>query len=190
MTPDIGPCLTAINELALNPDAISNWQAVFSDQIFWTDAGKYFQFAPYRNHRAVFREREGVGRGLWTDKFPPDRRRGFVFSSLYILPDFLRTLAIFIAVAGSDDPNWVIDYGPQVLQPVAAFLKDNVHDTIATEIMQLSPGFWDGQRLWNAVGIPPLSSQNPWRPEHPQHPERGVALAGRIRDTRGTCNRW
>jgi hypothetical protein len=39
---DIGQCLTAINELALNPDATSNWQAVFSDQIFWTDAREYF----------------------------------------------------------------------------------------------------------------------------------------------------
>ena len=42
MPTDIGQCLTAINELALNPDATSNWQAIFSDQIFWTIPGSFF----------------------------------------------------------------------------------------------------------------------------------------------------
>jgi hypothetical protein len=167
MPTDIGQCLTAINELAINPDAISNWQAVFSDQIFWTDAGQYFQFknievSPFGQTATAL----DAGYGQQT---PPEVGADLVFSYLYVLPDFLRTLAIFIAVAGTDDPDWVTDYGPQVLQPVAAFLKNNVHDTIASAITQLSPGSWDGQTLWKAIGVSPVegpstpSGKWPWQ---------------------------
>jgi hypothetical protein len=170
MAADIGQCLTAVNELALNPGAISNWQAVFSDQIFWTDSGKFYQFSPLPKYSGnVPPGAEALDAGYGQQTPPQIGDEDLVFSYLYVLPDFLRTLAIFIAVAGSDDPNWVTDYGPQVLLPVATFLKDNVHDTIVSEIAELSPGFWDGQSLWNAVGISPLDSPStpsgkwPWQ---------------------------
>jgi hypothetical protein len=170
MPTDIGQCLNAINELALNPDAISNWQGVFSDQLFWTDSGEYFQFPNLQgdDQRGVDWAADAMDAG-YGQQTPPEVGENLVFSYLYVLPDFLRTLAIFIAVAGSDDPKWVSDYGPQVLQPVAGFLKNNVHDTIASGITQLSPGSWDGQSLWKAVGIPPLAGPStpsgkwPWQ---------------------------
>jgi hypothetical protein len=170
MPTDIGQCLTAINELAINDTAISNWQAVFSDQLFWTDSGEYFQFPNLQgdDQRGVDWAADALDAG-YGQQTPPEVGENLVFSYLYVLPDFLRTLAIFIAVAGSDDPNWVSDYGPQVLQPVAGFLKNNVHDTIASGITQLSPGFWNGQSLWKAVGIPPLAGPStpsgkwPWQ---------------------------
>jgi hypothetical protein len=155
---DIQPCLNAINALAINPDATSNWEVVFSDQIFWTDAGQYFQFKNIQVDPLVGPQLVNAldaGYGLQTPA--QDGGEDLAFSYLYVLPDFLRVLAIFIAVAGSEDPNWVADYGPQVLGPVAAFLKNNVHDTIANEITFLSPDFWDGQTLWNAIGVSPLN---------------------------------
>ena len=155
MTTDIGQCLTAVNELAINPDAISNWQAVFSDQIFWTDSGQFFQFE-HLTPSHVPEPTKAMDAGYGPQTPPQTGGEDLVFSYLYVLPDFLRTLAIFIAVAGSDDPNWVSDYGPQVLQPVAAFLKNSVHDTIAKEITQLAPS-WDGKTLWEAVGINPVN---------------------------------
>jgi hypothetical protein len=155
MTTDIVPCLNAINELALNPDAISNWQAVFSDQVFWSDSGEYFQFPNIEFPEEGFATVSALDAGYGQQTPPQIGREDLVFSYLYVLPDFLRTLAIFIAVAGSDDPNWMADYGSQVLQPLAAFLKNNVHDTIASGIIQLSPQFWDGKLLWDAVGISP-----------------------------------
>ena len=157
---DIQPCLNAINALAINPDATSNWQAVFSDQIFWTDAGQYFQFKDIEINPLDLTSVNALDAGYGEQTPAQVGGEDLAFSYLYVLPDFLRVLAIFIVVAGSEDPNWVADYGPQVLGPVAAFLKNNVHDTIASEITFLSPNFWDGQTLWNAVGISPLKGSS------------------------------
>ena len=154
---DIQPCLNAINALAINPDATSNWQAVFSDQIFWTDAGQYFQFKNIEINPLDKTSVNALDAGYGEQTPAQVGGEDLAFSYLYVLPDFLRVLAIFIAVAGSEDPNWVADYGPQVLGPVAAFLKNNVHDTIASEITFLSPNFWDGQTLWNAIGVSALN---------------------------------
>ena len=156
-TTDITPCLNAINALALDPNAVPGvWQAaLFSDQLFWTDSGQYFQFPPLvPTYPGIPHPVNALDAG-YGQQTPPQVGDD-VFSYLYVLPAFLRTLAIFIVVAGKDDPNWVTQWGPVVLQPVAAFLKNQVHDTIASQISQLSPGFWDGKGLWNAVGISPL----------------------------------
>jgi len=158
MPTDIVPCLNAINELALNPDALSNWQAIFSDQIFWTDAGEYFQFSAQQIDPFGLPETVSALDAGYGQQAPAQVADDLAFSYLYVLPDFLRTLAIFIAVAGTNDPNWAADYGPQVLQPVSNFLKNNVHDVIAAAITPLSPaGNWNLDALANAIAIPPFS---------------------------------
>jgi hypothetical protein len=97
---DITKCLDAINNLALNPDALgANWQAVFTDQIFWTDSGQYMQVG------------EGVLPGIgilgnmpmdagYGPQTPPQAGADSVFTYRYVLPDFLRTLAIFVLRPG------------------------------------------------------------------------------------------
>jgi len=176
MKPDIVPCITAIDDLALNADAFTgHWQQVYDWQIFWTDLGQHYQL------RRTHPDPGGLlavdaGYGPQT----PPQTAGQVFSYRYVLPDCLRMTAIFIAVAGTVDPNWVANYKTSVLTPVANFLK-TIHDTILGGITQLSPGYWDGQTVsdaltppysfpggapfWSGVSqIPPLPPQPPFAP--------------------------
>jgi hypothetical protein len=150
MAPQIAPCVQTIEQLALNDGAIqAHWWAVYDWQIFWTDAGEYFQKSvPFPSIPVMV----DAGYGPQT---PPQVGNDLVFSYRYVLPDLLRMVAIFIAVAGTVDPSWVADYESPILKPLATFLKTQIHDTILSGITQLSPGYWDGQSLWNMLAVSP-----------------------------------
>jgi hypothetical protein len=150
-TPDISLCVQALEDLAINSDAFTgHWQQVYDWQIFWTDSGEYYQ-----NTDSGWVD---AGYGQQT----PPQAADQVFSYRYVLPDLLRMIATFIAVAGTVDANWVANYKTSVLTPVANFLKNNVHDTILGGITQLSPGSWNGQLLGNMLVPSGFPGPRPW----------------------------
>jgi hypothetical protein len=160
----IAPCITALNDLggSTQPDIVWNLSAGWP--IYWTDAGQYFS-------RCVGGSSGDVGYGLQT---PPVNSDGLtVFYYTYSLPLYVYAVSIFLAVAGSLDPNFATNYA-EVIRTSAALLKSK-HDLILqTGITQLAPANWTSVGLVGiacpvrtGVSIPPPTSgitlqYDPW----------------------------
>jgi negative regulator of replication initiation len=139
----IAPCITTLNDLGGNtqPDIVWNLSAGWP--IYWTDAGQYFSRCDYPPRSSS----GDVGYGL---QAPPVNSDGLtVFYYTYSLPLYTYAVSIFLAVAGSLDANFAINYA-EVIRTSAALLKSK-HDLILqTGITQLAPADWTSVGL---VGI-------------------------------------
>jgi hypothetical protein len=138
---EIQKCVATIDKLS--PDII--WTVVFSDQIYWTDAGVYTTPIRGTSIDAGYGEQAPFGSG-----------QDLVFSYTYILPAYLDALFIFLTVAGSLDQNFVTDY-TTVIEPAATLLKTR-HDTILNPRANVGGAF-------QALDVPePLSGIVPLLP--------------------------
>jgi hypothetical protein len=104
----------------------------FDWQIYWTDAGQYFNYDIQGN-------RYDVGYGLQAPQPNADGATVFVYA--YSLPLYLYAVDIFLAVAGSLDPNFIANY-TNVLRQAAALLRSK-HDKILQDgLTPLFPYDW------------------------------------------------
>jgi hypothetical protein len=139
-------CHTALNDLSPDPGVDAVWQAPFSDQIYWTDAGVFMW--PFFVAGLQIPGDRGYGLQAPT----PDPATGLVFNYTYIWPAYAEVLCIFVAVAQSLFPDSYLQlFADSVLRPQAAFLQAK-HDMIMAGITPMSPGQWDGDRLNDVLG--------------------------------------
>src|SRR5262249_43714379 len=123
--------------------------AVFSDQIYWTDAGLNLQNIEVHDAETqlTFNSTVDVGYQLQTPPAPSDN---LVFSYLYVLPYYLKAVGMTISVGASlfADFGKNSDREQDALLSFADFLS-RIHNKIANEgIKQLTPGLRD--RGWAA----------------------------------------
>jgi hypothetical protein len=148
----VAPCITALNDLGGNtqPDIVWNLSAGWP--IYWTDAGQYSSHCDYFNPKGY--STGDVGYGLQS---PPLNSDGLtVFYYTYSMALYVYGVSIFLAVAGSLDPQFSTNYA-QVIRTSAALLKSK-HDLIyQTGLTQLAPANWMSAGLekiscpsWNA----------------------------------------
>ncbi|MBV8212675.1 MAG: hypothetical protein JOZ08_05555 [Verrucomicrobia bacterium] len=140
----IAPCITALNDLGGNtqPDIVWNLSAGWP--IYWTDAGQYFSHCDYFDPKGYTTGDVGYG-----SQNPPLNSDGLtVFYYSYSLALYVYSISIFLAVAGSLDPNFAINYA-DVIRNSVALLKSK-HDLIfQTGLTQLAPANWTSAGLVN-----------------------------------------
>ena len=144
----IGPCTTPLNDLGYDTNGgMPAWSAVYSDQVYWTDAGLYqlTVFNQDSNNNWVYWGSADVGYGL---QAPPTPSEDIVFNTRFVLPTYLEAVSIFLIVGKAIDPQFTTGYAG-ALRGVAELLSE-VHDKVANTgktpsegIIQLSPpGPW------------------------------------------------
>jgi len=138
----IAPCITALNNLGGNTQPDIVWNLTAGWPIYWTDVGEYFSHCDYFNPKGY--SSGDVGYGL---QDPPLNSDGLtVFYYTYSLPLYVYAVSIFLAVAGSLDPNFATNYS-DVIRTSAALLKSR-HDLIfQTGLTQLTPSDWTSAGL-------------------------------------------
>jgi len=134
---EIQKCITSLDALSdfSNPGV---WRVPFPDQTYWTDAGLYVDDFAIQDI-GVFHYDRGYGA-----RAPKPEADSTVFDYTYILPTYLYSLSIFLAVAEALDPSFPKNHIDSVLRPARGLLNE-VHNEILNEgITLLTPVFWDG----------------------------------------------
>jgi hypothetical protein len=159
----IGVCVTALNDLGGDNNADVVWGLTPGWPIYWTDAGE--QYTSYCYYVDLFGNPSDnwgfTGYGLQSP--PSDGLTVFYYT--YSLPLYVRAVTIFLAVAGSLDPNFATNYA-LVIRTSAALLKSK-HDLIfQTGLTPLAPANWTSDGLvkiscpsWNAPPTPGITLQ-------------------------------
>ncbi len=143
-TQQIEICITALQALGTS----SAWEAPFSEQVFWTDAGSNV----WANKYSV-----PIDRG-YGDQSPTADSTGAVFNYTYVLPVYLQAVYIFLAVGTSLDPKFSANYGASVLEPAVNALQ-TYHDKILNDgVTKLSPAPWDSSSLLPTLLDDPASA--------------------------------
>jgi hypothetical protein len=138
----IAPCITALNDLGGNTQPDIVWNLTAGWPIYWTDAGQYFSHCDYFNPKGY--STGDVGYGLQDPTLNSDGLTVFYYT--YSLPLYVYAVSIFLAVAGSLDPNFATNYA-DVIRTSAALLKSR-HDLIfQTGLTQLAPSNWTSAGL-------------------------------------------
>lgn len=120
----IAPCIKALDDLGGgNVDLV--WNMNFDWQVYWTDE-------PFLGPGDV---NEQYGRQAPDPN--PDGATVFVYT--YVLPLYIFTVGIFLAVSGSLDPQFIANYGNSVLGPAAALLRSRYEKITGEGLTQLSP---------------------------------------------------
>jgi hypothetical protein len=135
----IGPCIEALEHLGAGsadaPDYA--WNMNLDWQVYWTDQGLYLQTCYTEVDKPVEYD---VGYGLQAPDPNSDGVTVFVYTGS--LPLYAFTIAIFLAVAGSLDPKFTLNYGDTVLRPAAAVLRSKYEKIVEEGVTQLSPPDW------------------------------------------------
>jgi hypothetical protein len=128
----IETCAAALEALSGNA-----WFPLYVDQVYWNDWSDFFI------------GEVGYGYSKWpTDGLAPTApgSRDEVFNYIYVLPAYLRVVALVLAEIVALDPAGVTEWNKTVLSP-AVTLLETYHDKIANEgITLLSPSPWSGSR--------------------------------------------
>jgi hypothetical protein len=146
----IEECFHALE--ALSGDA---WNGVFDDQVYWND---WPDFADIAGQGGELYTDFGYGYSKWSsdDLAPDPDGDARVFSYTYILPAYLRVVALILGeIIALESP-------PQLWQePLheAAQKLQSVHDTILERIENLAPAPWSGPRTSRSD---PLEGQFAW----------------------------
>jgi hypothetical protein len=147
----IATCLAPLNALSdgsTHPPS-PFFLAVYSEQVYWTDAGQYLQEEWSLNPDTGLWTDLGtvdVGYGIQAPPAPPDNQ---VFSYLYVLPYYLKAVFILTAVGKSlfADFGKTAQHQQDSIISFANFLT-TIHDFIAGGITKLTPplswGFQEG----------------------------------------------
>ena len=148
------PCIKALEDLGSgspeNPDFA--WNMDFGWQVYWTDQGLYILSCLALNQSV---ETHDVGYGLQAPDANPDGVTVFCYT--YSLPLYLFAVAIFLAVAGSLDPHFVLNYRETVLRPSAALLRTKYEKIVQEGLTQLSPSDWSSHP--EVLSIPCLTAE-------------------------------
>jgi hypothetical protein len=176
----IATCLAPLNALSdgsTHPPS-PFFLAVYSDQVYWTDAGVYLQanvqpiMNPNPPHDETWQELGtiGVGYGTQAPPAPPDNQ---VFSYLYVLPYYLKAVFILTAVGTS----LFADFGKReerqqsTIIGYAKFLT-TLHDLIAGDITKLTPPPPPPDSGWQFIfpffGVHGVTAQYVGMPNPPQ----------------------
>jgi hypothetical protein len=143
--------LTALE--ALSDEA---WNAPFDDQVYWNDWADFANI-PGQGGEFYFDFGYGYSKFLNDDLAPKPDGNGRVLSYTYILPAYLRVLALvlaeIIALESPSVPQW-----REALRKATQKLQSE-HDKILESIEDLAPAPWSGPRtsVWD-----PLEGQFAW----------------------------
>jgi hypothetical protein len=142
-------CATTMEALK---DAV--WFAPYQDQLYWNDYPDFLV--------AGFPTSTNFGYCESPDKpvSPGPDPSGNVFSYTYVMPSYLRALAIFMTVGEALDANFVQDFGETVLAPAADLLQQWHEKIVNDGITQISPAPFPAEP--RAYPWDPLPAPQPW----------------------------
>lgn len=155
-----GP-LNSVNKLA-PPDVLNlgggqgaglggPWLVPYQLQFFWSDSDSPDVAWPPASFGVV-----GPAMPAGYGQLAP-AQDSLVFNYTFILPQYIRAVAAFLAVGIVIDPNFGKNWGDTVIRPTARLLR-GVHDYVRNNgLTKLSPGLWNVQTLasWLQVGSLP-----------------------------------
>jgi hypothetical protein len=151
----------ALLDLSSKNDIV--WNVVYNvpkiEKIYWSDVGLYQTGCYYVSHPPNPASYSDAGYGL---QDPPQNKDLSVFDYRNSLPLYLWTLAIYLAVGGSLDPNFFSDNIATFR--VARDVLQGIHDRILEDgVKVLSPPDWTGHGLLYC-GCPSTSDGTPLIP--------------------------
>ena len=134
----IATCLAPLEALSeTSPPPSPFFLAVYSQQVYWTDGGRFLQpiFSPEITWHQKFSIDSGYGR-----QAPPALPGNQIFSYTYVLPYYLRAVRILIAIGTS----FFADFGKTAQRQQDALIRfatflTTIHDLIAGGITKLTP---------------------------------------------------